>query len=185
MEDDFDDGELRARAKHRLEGKACTELSEKDHQKLAEELRIHKEELILQNQELKLAEVKLVCARAKYLDLFNKAPVGYIMLSRELIIEDANPKAAILLGYEVQESLIHKGISRLIPCDSHESLFKHYTKLASGLESESITIPVRRTDGTKGHIQLVSNLIENEPSGGFRTALTDVTELMRSEGRSI
>ena len=67
---------------------------------LADELKLHKEELNLQNEELKRVQMELETSKAKYYELYDLAPVGYITLSPELFIKEANLAAAMLLGCE-------------------------------------------------------------------------------------
>ena len=62
------------------------------------ELRVHQIELEMQNEELRGARLEQEEQRAKYFELFDLAPVGYLTLSDESIVGDANLTAAILLG---------------------------------------------------------------------------------------
>ncbi len=67
------------------------------------ELRVHQIELEMQNEELRRAQLELEAQREKYFALFDLAPVGYLTLSDEGLVGDANLTAAHLLGVERQD----------------------------------------------------------------------------------
>ena len=62
------------------------------------ELRIHQIELEMQNSGLRRAQFELEESKARYFDLYDLAPVGYVTLSGKGLITEANLAAATLLG---------------------------------------------------------------------------------------
>jgi len=62
------------------------------------ELRVHQIELEMQNRELHRTQGELEAARARYFDLYDLAPVGYLTVSKNGLILEANFTAATLLG---------------------------------------------------------------------------------------
>jgi len=72
--------ELRQRAegKFRPDTIPIESLSEEDVRKLAHELQVHQIKLVMQNEELRKAQIEIEESRRKYTDLYNEAPVGYI-----------------------------------------------------------------------------------------------------------
>ena len=62
------------------------------------ELRVHQAELEMQNDELRRTQVELQTAHDSYLDLFELAPIGYLVLGARAQIVSANLAAGELLG---------------------------------------------------------------------------------------
>ncbi len=62
------------------------------------ELRVHQIELEMQNVELRRTQAELDAARARYFDLYDLAPMGYVTVSEAGLILEANLAADALLG---------------------------------------------------------------------------------------
>jgi PAS domain S-box-containing protein len=180
MKEEHENVRLRERAKGRLEGKRPARTgSEKDPAKLVEELSIHQEELNIQNEELMLVQVELEASRAKYFELYDLAPVGYITLNHDLIVKEANLAASLLLGTD-RDLTINRGISAFISSECQELLYLHFRRLEQGDAKQKHVFILQRKDGSKPLVQFESNLIENGPDKGYRSILTDVTELNKT-----
>ncbi len=80
--------ELRKKAQEKFRAEdSPIELSPKESRHLLHELRVHQIELEMQNDELRRAQAELETARAIYFDLFNLAPVGYVKLGEQGLME--------------------------------------------------------------------------------------------------
>ncbi len=168
-------------AKKRLEGKGhAKEWPANDYSKLIEELIIHQEELNIQNEELIKVQVELEASRARYFELYDLAPVGYITFTSELVIKEANLAASKILGAG-RKNLINKRLSSFVSPQSQESVYLHYRRLANGTEKQVNTFLVRKKDGKELYVRFESNLVEGASGAEFRSVLTDVTKLKRVE----
>ena len=90
---------LRRRAEQTLHAKdapAPQELSLAQVRGMLHELQVYQIELEMQNEELRRAQVELEESRARYFDLYDLAPVGYVTLSPKGTILEANLTAAHL-----------------------------------------------------------------------------------------
>jgi PAS domain S-box-containing protein len=75
---------------------------------VARELRQQREELALQREELARQHNGIDRARQRYRELFERAPVGYLILDHDGVIEDANDTALSLVGRRRQDLLQHE-----------------------------------------------------------------------------
>ncbi len=91
---------LRARAEAALQAAPDTpdSLSSADMRQLLHELQVHQIELELQNEELRHSQDALEESRKRYMQLYHRAPVGYIVLNRVGIIKQANATFAVMTG---------------------------------------------------------------------------------------
>ncbi len=147
MDEESKKKELREQAKKRREGKRQDRpISDKEALELIEDLSIHQEELKIQNEELLRVHHELESTRAKYFEMYDLAPVGYITLTPELIIKESNLTASKLLGID-RKNLINRGLSSFVSPRSKESFYLHYRRLAEGNEKQVSTFLVRSMDG--------------------------------------
>ena len=148
---------------------------------LLHELDAHRSELEAQNEELRQAQVALLAARDKYVELYDFAPVGYLTLSGSWEIQDANLTAASLLGIErgkLQgrgfESLMNEGIRS----DGHHCC---RAAIRDG-ERKSCEQVFRRADGTSFHAHLDCMPTPDAYAGSaIRVVLSDVSDRKRAE----
>jgi PAS domain S-box-containing protein len=119
-------GELRRCAEAALQGRdsdADTLLAQQVRQ-LIHELEVHQIELEMQNEKLRRAQEKLEATRDKYTDLYDFAPIGYLTVSKNGQILEANLTAARLLGME-RGVLRGQSLSRFIAPEDQDVYYKH------------------------------------------------------------
>jgi PAS domain S-box-containing protein len=85
-----------------------------------------------------------------------------------------------LLGVD-RKDLIDKGLSSFVSPRSHESLYLHYRRVVQGKDRRVHTFSIQRKGGKNIQVRFESNLVEGESDTGFRSILTDVTELKKAE----
>lgn len=88
-------------------------LSPEKADKLLHELRVHQVELEMQNDELRRTQRELETSRARYFDLYDLAPIGYVTITGNGLIQEANLTAATLLNLP-RGSLINRVFSLMI-----------------------------------------------------------------------
>ncbi len=95
-------------------------LTSEEIEKTLHELRVHQIQLEMQNEELRRTQTELDLTRARYFDLYDLAPVGYVTLSDTGIILEANLTAATLLGVP-RGMLTQQPFSRFIRSEDLET----------------------------------------------------------------
>lgn len=85
--------------KHNLQ----TPLSEADALKMIHELEVHKIELELQNEDLKLSRTEALDAAENYIELYEFSPIGYFTFSKEGTILELNLTGSEMLAKERTE----------------------------------------------------------------------------------
>jgi DNA-binding response OmpR family regulator len=100
------------------------------------ELQVHKLELVMQNEELRRTQVDLEAARARYFDLYNLAPVGYITVSEPGLILDINLFAANLLGVTCSK-LLNRPLSHFVFKDDQELYYRQRKQLLASADAQN------------------------------------------------
>jgi PAS domain-containing protein len=89
-----------------------SELTSEATRTLLHELQVHQIELELQNEELRQSQLALDVVKARYFDLYELAPVGYVTVSKAGLILECNLCAASLLGVPraglIKKPFIHR-----------------------------------------------------------------------------
>jgi PAS domain S-box-containing protein len=115
--------ELRRRAEElsaRLGRKAPETGAEADPQRLVHELEVHQIELELQNDELMGTREALEESLARYVDLYDFSPMGYLTLGPDGAIQEVNLTAATLLG-PARSALVGRRLGQFFRPESRPS----------------------------------------------------------------
>ena len=156
-------------------------LSPEATQKLLLELQVHQIELELQNEELRRVQLKLGDSRARYFELFDLAPVGYLTLGQQGLILEANLTAADLLGLN-RGALVHQPFSRFLHADDKDLYYLASKQLLASGEPASFDLRLLRGDGAAFWGHVVATVAPN-PEGAevVRLVLSDVTGPKQAE----
>ncbi len=138
--------------------------------KLIEELNIYQIELQIQNEELRGRKEEIEKARQKYFNLFELAPIGYLILNNKGIILEMNIKASEILGRRKDFSIARPFISFLDK--KSMSLFYNIFELAITNNLQESTILEVNKPNDKKYIEVsVSNYMDNE----YLISIADIT----------
>ncbi len=195
MEDDLDsetpdqqtpapDPEMRRRAEELLSGQAVSAepATLLEASALLHELRVHRIELEMQNEELRHAQLELDAQRAEYFALFHLAPVGYLTLSEEGIVGEANLTAARLLGVARQD-LLGQPFSAFVFAPDGQAYYMHLHKLVETEAPQTCELRLQPVGG-----EPFWALLESPPQGAadgeplrYHLTFTDVHERVLAE----
>ncbi|GFK93126.1 Sensory/regulatory protein RpfC [Fundidesulfovibrio magnetotacticus] len=150
-------------------------------QQVLHELRVHQIELEMQNEELRLAQAELDAGRARYFDLYDLAPIGYLTLTDRGFIQEANLTVATLLGVPRTE-LIKQPLSRFIHVEFQGQYYHHRKKLLETSESQVWELLMVKMDGTPFWASLSSAVTRDfEGIIVYRVVISDITERKQAE----
>jgi len=144
--------ELRRQAEERLDALSAAAPSLPAPEELSaavHELRVHQIELEMQNEELRRAQLALEASRAKYSELFDLAPVGYLTLSGKGIVGDANLTAARLLGVE-RQTLVGQPFSAFVLAADRDAYYLHQRMLQKTGAPQTCELRLERVGGGAG-----------------------------------
>ncbi len=146
------------------------------------ELRVHQIELEMQNEELRAAHKALDLSHARYLDLYDFAPVGYITLSQEGLILVANLAAATLLG-ESRGNLVKQPISGFILKEDKDIYYRHCKILFESGEPQECELRMVKKDGALPFWARLEGTAAEGPDGvpACRVVMSDITGRKRAE----
>ena len=174
---------LRKKAEERLKPKQAVpeKMSELETLELVQELRVHQIELEMRNEELRRTQAVVEESRAKYSDLYDFAPVGYLTLNRQGVILEANLTACSKLGKE-RSLLISITLftNFIIKKEEKDLFYQHLRKVFEAKSLETCELELKGKGNTKFYAQLESIVVKDNLSQ-CRTAITDITERKRAE----
>ncbi len=150
------------------------EMSGKEAEKLIDELEA-------QNQELREKEKEFEEARTRYLDLYDFAPVGYFVLSREGKIIDLNLAGTKLFGLP-RNHLIGMPFTFFLPGHSLHEFNKYLNKVFSSNKKETGEFPViQKYQKSVAYVSIESVALNTDKGATCRSAVIDITERKSAE----
>ena len=151
-------------------------LDSENNARVLHELLVHQIQLEMQNEELRQAQAALDASRARYFNLFDMAPIGYVTVSEAGLILECNLTAATLLG-QPRGKLVNQRISQsILRADQDVFYLMRKTLLATG-DTQTCELRVVKADGVAGWVQMHASLARDEsPAPVFRISLSDISE---------
>ena len=139
------------------------------------ELGVHQIELELQNEELRRMQVTLDAAGARYFDLYDLAPVGYVTVSESGLILQTNFAACTLVGV-ARGALVGQPFSRFIHKADQDIWYLHRKQLFATGALQTFELRLERPDGLSCWVQLaVTTALDTDGTSVGRMVLIDLT----------
>jgi PAS domain S-box-containing protein len=142
-----------------------------DYKKLVHELQVHQVELEIQNENLREARDAIETSQRRFSDLFNFAPIGYLILDPHGAIKELNLKAASLLGY-TRVSLVRKSFVSLIKHEDKNAFLLLQKKLEEEETRQACEIRLITQDRTSLPVILESTVFAGETKTANETMVT-------------
>jgi PAS domain S-box-containing protein len=174
-----DRSDLRRRAEGRLGASGGSIASgAPEAQRLAHEIEVHKTELGLLNEELERTRAKAEEALARYAELYELAPVGYLTLGLDGTIQRVNITGARLVGLD-RSKLVGKRFELLVVAEGRAA-FNAF--LAQAFESRSTrTCEVLLDPAGATPVVLELTATASDDGQECRVVATDITDRKRAE----
>jgi PAS domain S-box-containing protein len=128
----------------------------------------------------------LEVSRERYVDLYDTAPVAYVLLDRNGFIHEANLTAARMFGMP-RERLRHLLLSRFVCKEDRRTLLHHLSRCRRSAGDEDVTTEMTITgdEGRSYHVVLSSRTPSPPPLPlarvRFRSVLVDLTARKQAE----
>ena len=163
-----------------LKDSQVSKIAELTAAELLHELQVHQVELEMQNETLRRAQIELEASRDRYVDLYDFAPVGYLTLNADGMIEEINLTATTLLGRE-RKHLLHRQFTSLVATDDHDRWMKLFLKVLKEDPKGSVELFMQRGGCIVFPVRL--DVVKQEVGNGgtaLRVVLADITESQRN-----
>ncbi|MFW5740447.1 MAG: response regulator, partial [Myxococcota bacterium] len=139
---------LRKKAEHKLREmpERLRNARREEVEELVHDLNVHQIELEIQNEELRNVQSELESSRDAYAQLFDEAPVGYLILDVDGHVQMANSTLSHMTGRSLSD-LHHRPFVKLIVDDDQRIFLSRFNALMKTPDGKSLTVRMKRTDG--------------------------------------
>ena len=152
-------------------------IAPKDDIDLVRELRLHQVELEVQNEELRRTQAELSRSRARYQELYDLAPVGYLALDGDGKILEANLRGAAMLRTP-RSALVGLPITRFIVPEDQDTYYLHTRRLPDTGTPMACELRLKQAGEESLWVSVQTSLAGGGEHGGriHRTTLSDISE---------
>ncbi len=155
----------------------------KDLESLIEELNIYQIELEHQNEELHKAQTELELIKNRYADLFNTAPIGYLLIRKDYSIIDVNATVCSLLDWDYNK-IRKSAFTQFIQAEYQDTFYFHMRQTIMQKQPQSCDIKMNRGRDQVFFARLISvkdTTLGTEEIPVIRTSIIDIDNEKRME----
>ncbi|MFH2051994.1 MAG: ATP-binding protein [bacterium] len=151
--------------------------------RLVHDLRVHQIELEMQNEELRRAHAELEIAKSRYFDLFDVAPVGYVVIDEHGLITEVNLTTSSLLGC-LRKDLVAQLFTRIIARQDQDIYYLQRKSLFESGTPLSCDLRLLKQDGSSFWAHMEGTVAQNDEGKPVcRAILSDISERKRAEAQ--
>ncbi len=158
-------------------------LSPQEARRLVHELRVHQIELEMQNEELRRTQMTLEVEQARFLELYDLAPVGFFTLDSAGVILESNLTAATMLGLS-KESLAGQRLTHFIDPQDQDTYYLHQKQLFTTGQRQMFDLRLRSNRHNVdwwGRVETILVLNEENGTKTCRAVVSDITGRKQAE----
>ena len=174
-------GRAEAIVEKKLQSLSDHQLTSASVNEMLHELHVHQIELEMQNEELRESHAAMDIMRARYFDLYDLAPVGYLTLNQLNQIQQANLTVANMLGLS-RSALINKPFTQLILKADQDVFYLRSKQLIQSGDPQLFDLRIVNDDNSPIWVTCVITLAHNhlgEPE--VLTVLNDISLRKKNE----
>jgi len=150
-------------------------------QLLVHELRVHQIELEMQNEELRRSKNEVEISKARYIALFDQAPVSYLTICENGLILEANLTFAALLLWP-RKTLFTQPFSTFIAKEEQDIYYVHRKQLFEKQSPQQYELRMVKKDGTTFYAHLDTTIdLDVDGKRVCHMVITDITERKQAE----
>jgi PAS domain S-box-containing protein len=150
-------------------------------ERLFHELKVHQEEIELQNHQLSEMQIALEESRDRYADLYDFAPLGYCTLDGNGLIKEANLTLAQLLGIE-RGRLVGSHLLFYIKPGDRSRFLDYLLRCRSQKEQVSGEFHLKLRGNLEVPVQLTTTPpLSSRYEGSYRTMAINLSERQQAE----
>ncbi|MFH2065124.1 MAG: ATP-binding protein [Pseudomonadota bacterium] len=148
---------------------------------LIHELQVHQIELEMQNEELRRVQAELAISHARYFDLYDQAPVGYVTIDAGGLILQANLTASTLLN-RARTGLLNRPLTNFILPEDQDIYYRHRKQVLEAGESAACELRMMKNDRTPFWARLDCAMAQDADGDPvFRVTMVDITDRMQAK----
>jgi PAS domain S-box-containing protein len=152
--------------------------------KLVHELQVHQVELEMQNEELQSGRIEIESSRARFSDLYDYSPIGYVTLDDNGIVLETNVTFARLLGRD-KESILHEPFYSFVFSPDNDFFLEFFHHLIPFALKTTVEIRMARGDNSIFHAQLetIGYRSSEKSKQQYLLAILDITDRVEAQRR--
>lgn len=179
---------LRSRAERILasSGETADKALTDDFKQIIHELQVHQIELELQNEELRAAQNALEESRARYMQLYHNAPVGYVVLDRVGAVSETNATFANMMRRD-RGQVLGRPFGEFIHASDRAIFFARSKAFFKNPAGKTLELRINTQDNEPVYVQMQASRhhpAEQESSdtpGEMLLTVTDITDRVAAE----
>lgn len=144
--------------------------------RLIEELKIYQYELEFQNDELKRIQADLQQSHDAFQDLFQEAPVGYLILNENFEIIDCNQTLRKLIGI-ASDCETKRDFRKLLAIESQDAFYHFWKDLLQMKDTLPVEVKMTNEVGSTLIAFIYGRLVTNQKRTEIRLAIVDNTSI--------
>jgi two-component system cell cycle sensor histidine kinase/response regulator CckA len=148
--------------------------------RLLHEIQVHQIELEMQNDELRRTRVVLEESRDLYWTLYDRAPFGYLTLTDEGVVVEANRTATKLLGVD-RSRLVGRPLSGFMDRTDADRFYLYRRAAAEHPTQAACDVALRGSDGRMIEVRLEATPETTGKDARWQTVIVDISDLRRAE----